>query len=163
MNGIPWTADRIEQLTAMWTDWLSCSTIARAIGGVSRNAVIGKVTRLGLPPRAQRHGGARTPRVPYDRRASGIGISLRPYIAPVPQDEPDTLGPERDFGAAGTCRWIHGDPGVTEWRVCGQPAVTSYCAYHQARSVTRSQPAPVENRAVADASQTRVMMRVGLA
>lgn len=48
-----WTNDRVQTLTRLWRDGLSASQIARALaGGVSRNAVIGKVHRLGLNGRA---------------------------------------------------------------------------------------------------------------
>ncbi|MFZ3225370.1 MAG: GcrA family cell cycle regulator, partial [Xanthobacteraceae bacterium] len=45
----PWTAERIEQLRNGVTSGLSCSQIAAEIG-VTRNAVIGKIHRLGLSP-----------------------------------------------------------------------------------------------------------------
>src|SRR6476660_1320546 len=47
-----WTDERVEQLKALWSEGLSASQIARALGGVTRNAVIGKVHRLGLAGRA---------------------------------------------------------------------------------------------------------------
>ena len=47
-----WTEDRVEKLKTMWTDGNSSSQIAKALGGVTRNAVIGKVHRLGLSNRA---------------------------------------------------------------------------------------------------------------
>jgi GcrA cell cycle regulator len=48
-----WTAERVELLKQMWADGLSASTIAGRLGaGISRNAVIGKVHRLGLSGRA---------------------------------------------------------------------------------------------------------------
>ena len=47
-----WTEDRVETLKTMWTDGNSASQIAKALGGVTRNAVIGKVHRLGLSNRA---------------------------------------------------------------------------------------------------------------
>ncbi|HVP83788.1 MAG TPA: GcrA family cell cycle regulator, partial [Rhizomicrobium sp.] len=45
--GMGWTDERVEQLKNLWTEGLSASQIARALGGVTRNAVIGKVHRLG--------------------------------------------------------------------------------------------------------------------
>ena len=52
MTQLNWTNDRVEQLKNLWTEGLSASQIARALGGVTRNAVIGKVHRLGLAGRA---------------------------------------------------------------------------------------------------------------
>ena len=46
-----WTDERIERLKKMWTDGATASQIADELGGVSRNAVIGKAHRLGLEQR----------------------------------------------------------------------------------------------------------------
>ena len=47
-----WTDERVEVLKKMWGEGQSASIIAKALGGVTRNAVIGKVHRLGLSNRA---------------------------------------------------------------------------------------------------------------
>ena len=47
-----WTDDRVELLKKMWGEGHSASQIAKELGGVTRNAVIGKVHRLGLSNRA---------------------------------------------------------------------------------------------------------------
>src|SRR5579862_2686395 len=47
-----WTDERVELLKKLWQDGLSASQIAKQLGGVTRNAVIGKVHRLGLSGRA---------------------------------------------------------------------------------------------------------------
>ncbi len=49
-----WTDERVEKLKAMWGEGQSASQIANTLGGVTRNAVIGKVHRLGLSNRATR-------------------------------------------------------------------------------------------------------------
>ena len=46
-----WTDERVEVLKKMWGEGQSASIIAKALGGVTRNAVIGKVHRLGLSNR----------------------------------------------------------------------------------------------------------------
>ena len=46
-----WTPDRVEILTSMWMEGKSASLIAKELGDVTRNAVIGKVHRLGLSNR----------------------------------------------------------------------------------------------------------------
>src|SRR3981189_3258414 len=48
-----WTDDRVELLKKLWGDGLSASQIAGELGGITRNAVIGKVHRLGLSGRAK--------------------------------------------------------------------------------------------------------------
>jgi GcrA cell cycle regulator len=55
-NGANWTDDRVERLKKLWSEGLSASQIAAQLGGVSRNAVIGKVHRLNLPGRAKAGG-----------------------------------------------------------------------------------------------------------
>jgi GcrA cell cycle regulator len=53
-----WTDERVETLKTMWSEGKSASQIAKELGGVTRNAVIGKVHRLGL---SNRVGGADRP------------------------------------------------------------------------------------------------------
>ncbi|WP_175868429.1 GcrA family cell cycle regulator [Bartonella gabonensis] len=48
-----WTCERVELLKKLWSEGLSASQIAAQLGGVSRNAVIGKVHRLKLPGRGK--------------------------------------------------------------------------------------------------------------
>ncbi len=48
-----WTDERVERLKKLWNEGLSASQIAADLGGVTRNAVIGKVHRLGLSGRAK--------------------------------------------------------------------------------------------------------------
>jgi len=56
-----WTDERVETLKKMWGEGQSASQIAKELGGVTRNAVIGKVHRLGLSNRAGSGGGASKP------------------------------------------------------------------------------------------------------
>src|SRR5829696_10278282 len=53
MTVLTWTDDRVEQLKKLWEGGLSASQIAAELGNVTRNAVIGKVHRLGLSGRAK--------------------------------------------------------------------------------------------------------------
>ena len=53
MTVISWTDDRVEQLKKLWESGLSASQIAAELGNITRNAVIGKVHRLGLSGRAK--------------------------------------------------------------------------------------------------------------
>ena len=46
-----WTDERVERLKTLWSEGLSASQIAAELGGITRNAVIGKVHRLGLSNR----------------------------------------------------------------------------------------------------------------
>ena len=57
-----WNDERVEMLRKLWSEGLSASQIAAQLGGVSRNAVIGKVHRLNLPGRAKSGGSQTTAR-----------------------------------------------------------------------------------------------------
>ena len=63
-----WTDERVETLKKMWGEGQSASQIAKELGGVTRNAVIGKVHRLGLsnrPAGAPAADAAAKPACPY--------------------------------------------------------------------------------------------------
>lgn len=60
-----WTTQRVQQLTTLWASGLSGSAIASEMGGLTRNAVIGKANRLQLPTRTKK--GHRPPRVRHPR------------------------------------------------------------------------------------------------
>jgi len=66
-----WTPDREALLKVLWTQGLSASEIAKRLGGVSRNAVIGKRIRMGLP---ERDGSA--PRLTKAQAAKSLGKSV---------------------------------------------------------------------------------------
>ncbi|WP_105370538.1 GcrA family cell cycle regulator [Neorhizobium huautlense] len=65
-----WTDERVEKLKRLWSEGLSASQIAAQLGGVSRNAVIGKVHRLSLPGRAKAGGTVATGRAAAKRATS---------------------------------------------------------------------------------------------
>ncbi|MCL5778227.1 GcrA cell cycle regulator [Limibaculum sp. FT325] len=90
-----WTDERVEKLKELWADGMSASQIAKQLGGVTRNAVIGKVHRLGLSNRVA--GGAQTaaedpPARPAAAaaRPAGDGVSGRAAAAAAadPADAP---------------------------------------------------------------------------
>ncbi|MBB5073871.1 GcrA cell cycle regulator [Bartonella callosciuri] len=65
-----WTCERVELLKKFWSEGLSASQIAAQLGGVSRNAVIGKVHRLKLPGRGKiAPGVSRTQKIPVSPSA----------------------------------------------------------------------------------------------
>ena len=78
---MPWTDERVDTLKRMWADGSSASTIAKALGGVTRNAVIGKVHRLGLSNRAAAEAG-REPAEAAD--AGGSVAAERAEARPIP-------------------------------------------------------------------------------
>src|SRR5674476_385108 len=72
-NPMSWTDERVALLTKLWADGLSASQIAAELGGVTRNAVIGKVHRLGLSGRAKSPSSAS----PRPRKARSSGHMMR--------------------------------------------------------------------------------------
>ena len=96
-----WTDERVETLKKMWAEGQSASQIAKELGGVTRNAVIGKVHRLGLSNRVGGIGGheegveeivapppprpvAEAPRPPEPVKAPEVRPAERPAAAPAP-------------------------------------------------------------------------------
>lgn len=145
-----WPEERVEILKKLWIDGLSASQIAAKLGdNITRNAVIGKVHRLGLsgrgsPTRVSRPR-TRRPRQPSAPRrvATSGNAALKPQPALVTRREPapepihlvDIPKSER-IGilelTEKTCRWPHGDPESEDFFFCGQTPSdgTPYCEYH---------------------------------
>ncbi|MCT7665082.1 GcrA family cell cycle regulator [Shinella kummerowiae] len=80
-----WTDERVEKLKKLWSEGLSASQIAAQLGGVSRNAVIGKVHRLNLPGRAKAGGtpSAARPKRPAVATPRPSNFAARPVPARV--------------------------------------------------------------------------------
>src|SRR5690606_31237802 len=67
-----WTDERVEMLKKLWSEGLSASQIASQLGGVSRNAVIGKVHRLKLSAR-----GRASSAQPRAKKAATAGATVK--------------------------------------------------------------------------------------
>ncbi|MEM7546301.1 MAG: GcrA family cell cycle regulator [Pseudomonadota bacterium] len=80
-----WTDERVEKLKAMWGEGQSASQIAKALGGVTRNAVIGKVHRLGLSNRATTKPAAPAPET---KSAKPLPAQAAATAAPEPKPAP---------------------------------------------------------------------------
>jgi GcrA cell cycle regulator len=87
-----WTDERIDQLKTLWGQGLTASQIAETLGGVSRNAVIGKAHRLGLEARPSPVRSSEVPAIaPAATRDDGP-TEAPPFVtAPDPGPEPDTI------------------------------------------------------------------------
>jgi len=145
-----WDGERVELLRRLWQDGISASRIAAQLGaGITRNAVIGKVHRLGLSGRAKPTVSSAAPRlrraVPHTTQKTvalrGNTVMLRevmiaeeyePEIQPaavvIPISERVTITELRE----NMCRWPLGDPLAVEFRYCGtkcDPA-NPYCGPH---------------------------------
>jgi GcrA cell cycle regulator len=149
-----WTDEKVELLRQMWLDGKSASQIASELGdGVTRNAVIGKVHRLGLSGRVKtsaptapriRHKPAHAPR-PVAPRSVGGGFRGNTALAmardPMAEAEPElredvvipmslrvTIVELRET----MCRWPLGDPTSPDFRYCGIQSQSDgpYCVHH---------------------------------
>jgi len=147
-----WTEDRVEVLKKLWAEGHSASQIAKELGGVTRNAVIGKVHRLGLSGRA-------TPSRPVKRppRLARPKPRIQPdgsVVTPKPQRlMPETVlkptekvamlsalppHPLSDGEAAtiltlrdSMCKWPIGDPADPKFAFCGRKSSDGpYCSEH---------------------------------
>jgi GcrA cell cycle regulator len=159
-----WTDERTARLTELWTEGLSCSQIARELGGdITRNAVIGKVTRLNLPRRrdpahkATRSTRARRPRVGActmsvavrlgNAKKAGVQsldealshIKARPIPGAAWDALPDTTPISLLMLSDETCRWPIGDPLLAGFGFCGCPVEAGrvYCPTHRALGTTQ--------------------------
>jgi len=91
-----WTDERVELLKKMWTEGQSASQIAKELGGVTRNAVIGKVHRLGL---SNRTGGASST-APAAAPKAEPKAKAAPKAAPAPVAQDDADDEPRTMSAA---------------------------------------------------------------
>lgn len=145
-NGFSWTDEITERLREMWAQRMPASAIAAALGAPSRNTVCGKLKRLGLVrdalPKRQIVATARRTVVAQiaplpSRHAGGSpakNFTAVPLPAPIARmDEPNAVGPLRDFPGVGCCKYIHGEVGK-DWRCCAAPTPSVFapwCSYHQ--------------------------------
>jgi len=136
-----WTDERVASLKKLWLEGLSASQIAKQLGGVTRNAVIGKVHRLGLSGRATPAAPSRpafkAPRParpvlaqPHAPRRAEPAAPPAPPPLPAVVEEPGsatvlTLG-------AHMCKWPIGDPAAEGFTFCGRRTGPDgpYCAEH---------------------------------
>lgn len=91
-----WTEERIERLKSLWSDGATASQIAEDLGGVSRNAVIGKAHRLGLesrpsPVRAGEEKEKKAKSAPAPRAAKAV-----PAPKPTPVSTPEPRATEAE-------------------------------------------------------------------
>ena len=147
-----WTDDRVGALKKLWLEGQSASQIAKALGGgVTRNAVIGKVHRLGLSGRAAPSQPARTaatfrttrprpaasaPATPSAPRrieaAQPRAAAPAPVAQPARPAMPDLPGTATVMTlGAHMCKWPIGDPSSREFSFCGRRASEGvYCGEH---------------------------------
>lgn len=168
-----WTEDRVETLSKLWAEGLSASQIAKQLGGVTRNAVIGKVHRLGLsgrakpsrPKPAKTATSSRASAPAKPKRATSVGPkvaktaaakrtkpqSASPAPLPVSAEPPLEAKPLKDGSYAtiltlteNMCKWPIGDPSSDEFRFCGRKTEPDE-PYCKAHSMVAYQPSRRRN------------------
>ena len=147
-----WTDERIDRLKKLWSEGLSASQIAAELGGVTRNAVIGKVHRLHLSGRvktttATTQRSRKTVRAAARPAARVTTTIARGNLAVAMTLEPDAVLAYRPAEEVvvpisrrisimelreGTCRWPLGDPLQPEFVFCGGDCDIGkpYCTAH---------------------------------
>lgn len=156
-----WNDERVELLKKLWGEGLSASQIAGRLGGVTRNAVIGKVHRLGLSGRAttsrmkshrpRARAAANAKRIAKSRFAATGNPAVRGLFHPdaepfvpaveelvIPLAERKTIQTLLDC----SCRWPIGDPQMADFHFCGKTKVHGlpYCEFHARRAFQPPQP-----------------------
>jgi GcrA cell cycle regulator len=136
-----WTEERIALLQKLWGQGYSASQIANQLqGGLTRNAVIGKIHRLGQRPEgaarprptravAPAHPGRR----PVDARRAAPQVAQQPEWAARPFRRVDEPGLATSTTLeAHMCRWPIGDPDETGFSFCGRGSEPGrpYCPGH---------------------------------
>lgn len=158
-----WTDERINLLKKLWVEGKTAAEIAKELGGVTRNAVIGKAHRLKL-----------------SNRVSPIQQNKKPIVKQVPAVSTERKIQkiiEQDSGREGislldlnprACRWPLGDPREEKFGFCGGESVAGlpYCmdhskvAYQAAGRNRVLQPESFEEKAVAVDGEEEIVKTV---
>lgn len=140
-----WTDERVELLKKLWAEGLTGSQVAKQLGGVSRNSVIGKLHRIGLAGRAQASEPRKTKtaaRTVVRHQAKVFGETKVAVKSPAPvrewsedpgivvADEPPGMATLATLGAH-MCKWPIGDPLKDDFTYCGRQAEGPYCHQHE--------------------------------
>jgi GcrA cell cycle regulator len=159
-HGPTWTSERVEELKAHIGAGLSCSQIAARIG-VSRNAVIGKMNRLGLSrPRDTLAKDPEAKRNAWRGRSGASNITrifsqhrILVELPPEPPEGAEVVSIHAGRGCSllelspGDCRWPVSETDAPDYCFCGNPQVEGlpYCVGHARlayKSVTGTRPRP---------------------
>ena len=143
-----WTDDRIDRLKMLWFRNLSASAVARELGsGITRNAVLSKVHRMGLSKTGRGRGASVAQAGDIGRTGPLEDGAGRLQAAPQPRSDvqddavPDT--PTSSLLTVGRtdCRFPYGDPQDGPLALCGRAVARGvYCAAHGRIAYHRATP-----------------------
>jgi len=130
-----WTDERVAVLTKLWGDGKTAAEIAKELGGVTRNAVIGKAHRLKLSNRVSPIAAPKKKKIVKAQNQNTPPASEKKpprNVAPKPDEKVGGVA-LMDLGA-NQCRWPQGDPRQGEFGFCGAGCMDSlpYCEEHVA-------------------------------
>lgn len=139
-----WSDERVDHLRRLWEEGRTASQIATELGGVTRNAVIGKIHRLGLSNRTKSGelpaGTSRSGARDGDGAsvvADAIAMAEMPIeTLPSASVTPVALSLTRRVTIMdlreSMCRWPIGDPTAPDFHYCGDRSITGlpYCTHH---------------------------------
>jgi GcrA cell cycle regulator len=148
-----WNLERTARLQLLWSGGYSASEIARVLGGLTRNAVIGKIHRLKLrsPGRARaRRASRKASRQPRSRFFIRpiVRRTPKPFIEIPPLAAPPTCRIELKDLRRSHCRWPQGDPRKPDFHFCGRPAGRgqTYCPHHRAHAYVQPRTSRTRRR-----------------
>lgn len=128
-----WTDERVALLKKLWGEGKTAAEIAKELGGVTRNAVIGKAHRLKLSNRVSPIQQNKKP-APKQQAAPAQNNerkTVKPSIPVSTDDDDRDRIPLTDL-KAGQCRWPLGDPREKNFGFCGCKSLPGlpYCIEH---------------------------------
>lgn len=132
-----WTDERVDILKKLWGEGRTAAEIAKELGGVTRNAVIGKAHRLKLSGRASPiqqsvKKPANNPGVKPVTAEKKVQKKAPPMTPVMSENDAKRERISLTDLEAGQCRWPLGDPREKDFGFCGCTAVASlpYCDEH---------------------------------
>ncbi len=123
-----WTDESIAKLKDLLAKGMSARQIGEELGGLSRNAVIGKAHRLGLSTQKEKETETATKKV--ETKTTKLPTPLKPKEKKA--REPIHITPHSIQSTDKLCQWPNGDPGTPEFSFCYAEAVAGrpYCIEH---------------------------------
>ena len=146
-----WTINRVDDLKKLWNQGYTASQIAKSLGEITRNAVIGKAHRLGLSGRAPSPKSRKTSNSNFNQNQSIVKnkrilrnklVLDTNFLKNLPPEEPKNIETVKDSD----CKWPVGDPRKkSNFYFCGRKSIDgeSYCILHMTEAY---QPMTKERR-----------------